>query len=100
MCESAPADADRCGRVRSSWHEARGLTLPSWQGSQWRLPHSKEAAMDHSHHSHDHLRHASLNATAFRATLHCLSGCAVGEVLGMVLGTALGLSNGATIALA
>lgn len=34
------------------------------------------------------------------ATLHCLSGCAVGEVLGMIIGTALGLSNIATIALA
>lgn len=42
----------------------------------------------------------SLNRTAFLATLHCLSGCAVGEVLGMVIGTALGLSNGATIGLA
>jgi hypothetical protein len=42
----------------------------------------------------------SLNAVALRATVHCLSGCAVGEVLGMVLGTAWGLSNGATIALA
>jgi hypothetical protein len=37
---------------------------------------------------------------AFWATLHCLSGCAVGEVLGMVIGTALGLSNGMTILLA
>jgi hypothetical protein len=36
---------------------------------------------------------------AFWATLHCLSGCAVGEVLGMVVGTAFELSNGATIAL-
>jgi hypothetical protein len=34
------------------------------------------------------------------ATLHCLSGCAIGEVLGMVIGTALGWSDGATIALA
>jgi hypothetical protein len=42
----------------------------------------------------------ALNAIALRATIHCLSGCAVGEVLGMVLGTAWGLSNGATIALA
>lgn len=42
----------------------------------------------------------SLNAVAFWATLHCLSGCAVGEVLGMVIGTALGLSNGTTIAIA
>ena len=43
---------------------------------------------------------SSLNRLAFSATLHCLSGCAVGEVLGMVIGTALGLTNGATIALA
>ncbi|MBW4716227.1 DUF4396 domain-containing protein [Saccharothrix obliqua] len=38
--------------------------------------------------------------TAASATLHCLTGCAIGEVLGMVIGTALGLSNGGTIALA
>jgi hypothetical protein len=42
----------------------------------------------------------SLNRTAFSATLHCLTGCAIGEVLGMVIGTALGWSNVATIALA
>ena len=42
----------------------------------------------------------SLNRTAFSATLHCLSGCAIGEVLGMVIGTALGWGNAATIALA
>lgn len=34
------------------------------------------------------------------ATLHCLTGCAIGEVLGMVVGTALGWGNAATIALA
>jgi hypothetical protein len=42
----------------------------------------------------------SLNRTAFSATLHCLTGCAIGEVLGMVIGTALGWGNVATIALA
>ena len=42
----------------------------------------------------------SLNRLALSATLHCLSGCAVGEVLGLVIGTALGWSNVATIALA
>ncbi|MBI5278410.1 MAG: DUF4396 domain-containing protein [Burkholderiales bacterium] len=52
-----------------------------------------------AHHQH-HSAGPSLNATAFWATLHCLSGCAIGEVLGMVIGTALGLSNAATIALA
>jgi hypothetical protein len=42
----------------------------------------------------------SLNRTAFSATLHCLTGCAIGEVLGMMIGTALGWGNVATIALA
>ena len=42
----------------------------------------------------------SLNRTALSATLHCLTGCAIGEVLGMVIGTALGWGNVATIALA
>ena len=43
----------------------------------------------------------SLNRLAFSATVHCLSGCAVGEVLGMIIGTSLGWSaTSATIALA
>ena len=50
--------------------------------------------MDHAH------RVSSLNRTAWSATLHCLTGCAIGEVLGMVIGTALGWGNVATIALA
>jgi hypothetical protein len=37
---------------------------------------------------------------ALSATLHCLTGCAIGEVLGMVIGTALGFSDWGTIALA
>ncbi|MEU1983119.1 DUF4396 domain-containing protein [Nocardia sp. NPDC019395] len=36
---------------------------------------------------------------AVSATLHCLTGCAIGEVLGMVIGTALGLHNAATVVL-
>jgi len=43
--------------------------------------------------------HASLNRLAFSATLHCLTGCSIGEVAGMVIGTALGLGNWSTIAL-
>lgn len=34
---------------------------------------------------------------ALQATLHCLTGCAIGEVLGMVIGTALGWHNAATV---
>ncbi|RKQ86703.1 uncharacterized protein DUF4396 [Solirubrobacter pauli] len=47
-----------------------------------------------------HDEHQSLNRLAFSATVHCLSGCAVGEVLGMIIGTALGWSAGATVVLA
>ena len=42
----------------------------------------------------------SLNALAFSATVHCLTGCAIGEVAGMAIGTALGFSDLATIVLA
>ena len=43
---------------------------------------------------------SSLNRTAFSATLHCLTGCAIGEVLGIVIGTALRWSDVTTIVLA
>jgi hypothetical protein len=39
----------------------------------------------------------ALNRLALSATLHCLTGCAIGEIVGMVIGTALALSNGATV---
>ena len=42
----------------------------------------------------------SLNRVAFSATVHCLTGCAIGEVLGMIIGTALGWGDWETIVLA
>jgi hypothetical protein len=41
----------------------------------------------------------SLNRLAFMATVHCLSGCAIGEILGMVLSTWWGWGNFASIVL-
>lgn len=41
-----------------------------------------------------------LRSTAISATLHCLTGCAIGEILGMIIGTALGWTTIATMALA
>jgi uncharacterized protein DUF4396 len=51
-------------------------------------------------HHHEHHGGKASWATAASATLHCLTGCAIGEVLGMVIGTWLGMSNVATIVLA
>ena len=49
-------------------------------------------------HQHGHTGHGEpLNSVALSATLHCLTGCAVGEIAGMVIGTAAGMSNAATV---
>jgi hypothetical protein len=61
-----------------------------------------EAAM-HGHHGHEHQLPDSggaLTAVAISATLHCLTGCAIGEIAGMAIGTALGFSDWGTVALA
>ncbi len=42
----------------------------------------------------------SLDRLAFSATVHCLTGCAIGEVLGLVIATQLGWHDAAAIALA
>ncbi|MET9349312.1 DUF4396 domain-containing protein [Streptomyces termitum] len=56
------------------------------------------------HESHEgHSGHGSGGASwamAAQATLHCLTGCAIGEVLGMIIGTAFGWGNGPTMVLA
>lgn len=53
----------------------------------------------HEGKTHGH-RHESTKAMAVSATLHCLTGCAIGEVLGLVIGTACGLGNGVTTLIA
>ena len=61
------------------------------------------AAREHEHdHHHEPLPTSgrALDRVALSATLHCLTGCAIGEVLGMIIGTALGFSQWATVALA
>lgn len=70
----------------------------------------------HTGTAHDHAAHATHNGhhtptrhgehagaswgTAAKATLHCLTGCAIGEILGMVIGTALAWGNVPTMILA
>lgn len=57
---------------------------------------------EHGHHEHGHDGHRATAGwgMAARATLHCLTGCAIGEVLGMIIGTALGWGNVPTMVLA
>ena len=50
-------------------------------------------------HNHGHGETPTLTRQAVQATLHCLTGCAIGEVLGMVIATALGLGDAASIGL-
>ena len=63
-----------------------------------------ETAHDHhdhaGEHAHDHHATGSSNRMAVSATLHCLTGCAIGEILGLMIGTAIGLGTGWTIVLA
>lgn len=50
----------------------------------------------HAHHGHSggHLK------TSAQATLHCLTGCVIGEVAGLMIGVTLGFSPWQTIVLA
>ena len=66
--------------------------------------HSHEHAPHHEHAHHHHhempTEGRALTGVAISATLHCLTGCAIGEVAGMAIGTALGFSEWGTVALA
>jgi hypothetical protein len=71
--------------------------------------HEHHGAHDHGYHPHGgqvapaaaaSVVAPSLNRVAASATIHCLTGCAIGEVLGMIIGTGLGWSNGQTVGIA
>jgi hypothetical protein len=62
--------------------------------------HAQHGLHADQHHGHGGHVEQSLNRTAFSATAHCLTGCAIGEVLGVIIGTALGWGNFETIVLA
>jgi hypothetical protein len=63
--------------------------------------HHREMATSAGAHQHHAMPKSgsALTRVALNATLHCLTGCAIGEIAGMLIGTALAFSNLATIAL-
>ncbi len=65
----------------------------------WTMDDIGIAQQDTGPHNHGNVSATSWR-TAASATLHCLTGCAIGEVLGLALATWWGWSNGPSIALA
>ncbi len=54
----------------------------------------------HEHSGQPQTDEVGLNSMAISATLHCLTGCAIGEISGLVIGTIFGIGTLWTIALA
>lgn len=63
-------------------------------------PEPLSSAHSSGDHGAGHSAHGvggGVNAMAASATLHCLTGCSIGEIGGLIIGTAAGLSNLATV---
>lgn len=82
--------------IRSTPHDTHGV-----HGAHG--PHDPHNLHDPHDPHHEHAGHGAGPVSwsmAAKATLHCLTGCAIGEVLGMIIGTALRWHNVPTMALA
>jgi hypothetical protein len=77
------------------------VTKQSRHGHDTQHAPTDHTAHDHAgHEGHEHGAMGGVNTMALSATLHCLTGCAIGEIAGLMIGTAIGLSTGWTIVLA
>ncbi|MEU4078426.1 hypothetical protein DEJ45_26570 [Streptomyces venezuelae] len=87
--------------AHSHHHGHQGHT--GHDGHEGHTGHENHAGHEGHHgapHGDHHTPGKASWAMAAKATLHCLTGCAIGEVLGMVIGTAFGWGNVQTMILA
>lgn len=64
------------------------------------MPDAAHRASNHCEHTHQEPEQKNRWWTAAQSTLHCLTGCVIGEVTGLMIGVSLGLGVWPTIALA
>src|SRR6185295_11448597 len=92
-CRRAADESTAVPAARTGYHRPRLR--------QAHQPRERRAKLTEHLDHHEHAAHRiDVNGMALSATLHCLTGCAIGEVAGVAIGTALGWSNEATIVLA
>src|SRR3712207_6521374 len=113
---SGPAPRCACRGARATRSSTTGSIPPGgvlWAPARDERSDGMSTAAghhEHGHHGQDARRGdahhelptsgRALTSVAVSATLHCLTGCAIGEILGMAIGTALGFSEWGTVALA
>ena len=104
-----PTAAGASSPVRVRPVEIAGLTYIPRGGIKIGMNHGTQAHTQHTQHEHSgHTGHEGHQARAggsswrmaASATLHCLTGCAIGETLGMVLATWWGWSTWPAVGLA
>ncbi len=88
---------DHTPQASSAPHQHPSEPTPSARPDHHQTEHADHGS---SHGGHDHSAMGGVNSMALSATLHCLTGCAIGEIAGLMIGTAIGLSTGWTIVLA
>ena len=93
-CPPAPRPASATPRRRWAAGQ-RALTIPQGGMLRWAAWKRTPTTTTRCPRSG-----SALTGVAISATLHCLTGCAIGEVAGMAIGTALGFSDWGTVALA